>query len=210
MPGDKISGDRPGFRVQRSVSRFEGQSEQRIFELRAQNECERKEIIMHSKGLLFFVFLFLVPPLSVLADSDISGWGKTKWGMTHAEVGKLYDLDPWEPGSTPSCKMKKKIKVLGHDFVVAFYFDERSPSGKLYKVVLVRFDPDQTDGSWLNSIKKILVEKYGNPAFFEVENSMKISRWITSEGQLKLTTLEGRTMMCAIEYIAVRSESEKL
>ena len=99
---------------------------------------------------------------------------------------------------------------MGHDFAVAFYFDERSANGKLYKVALAHFDTINLDSAWLNSIKNILVEKYSNPTSFDVKDKMKISIWAKSAGQLKLTTLTGKTVMCAIEYISVRTESEKL
>ena len=99
---------------------------------------------------------------------------------------------------------------MGHDFGVAFYFDERSADGKLYKVVLAHFDTTKVDAARLSSIKNILVEKYGNPSSFDVKDKMKISRWTKSAGQLKLTTLTGKTVMCAIEYLSVGTESEKL
>jgi hypothetical protein len=146
----------------------------------------------------------------VFAESDIPGWGKAKWGMPHSEVTKLYDLNSWEAGDTPISKLKNRVKIMGHDFAVAFYFDERSAEGKLYKVALAHFDMTKRDSAWLNSIKNILVEKYGNPTLFDVQDKMKISRWTKSAGQLKLTTLTGKTVMCAIEYISVRMESEKL
>ena len=130
--------------------------------------------------------------------------------MTYSKVKKLYELNNWEPGDNPVCKMKKKVRIVGHDFAVAFYFDERSASGALYKVVLVHFNNDTSDASWLNAVKEILVEKYGNPVSFEVKENMKTSSWDKSEGRLKLTTLRDRTVMCAIEYFAVRMESEKL
>jgi hypothetical protein len=146
----------------------------------------------------------------VFAESDIPGWGKAKWGMPHSEVAKLYELNKWEAGATPISKLKKRIKIMGHDFGVAFYFDQRSASGKLYKVALAHFDKTKMDTAWLNSIKNILVEKYGNPTSFDVKDKMKISMWTKSAGRLKLTTLTGKTVMCAIEYISVRTESEKL
>ena len=99
---------------------------------------------------------------------------------------------------------------MGHDFAVAFYFVERSANGKLYKVVLAHFDSKKMDSAWLNSIKNIMVEKYGNPAFFDVKDNMKISMWTKTAGLLKLTTLTGKTVMCAIEYISVGTESKKL
>jgi len=165
---------------------------------------------MHPKRYLFLICLIAALPPLVLAESDIPGWGKTKWGMPHSEVTKLYELNNWEAGDKPICKLKKRIKIMGHDFAVAFYFDEHSAKGKLYKVALARFDTTKRDSAWLNSIKNILVEKYGNPTLFDVKDRMKISMWIKSAGQLKLTTLTGKTVMCAIEYISVRTEKEKL
>ena len=165
---------------------------------------------MKSGKSLFLICLLTVLPSLVIAESDIPGWRKAKWGMTYSQVKKLYELNQWEPGDHPVCKMKKKVRIMGRDFAVAFYFDERSAKGALYKVILVHFNSDTTDASWLNSVKDILVEKYGNPISFDIKGNMKTSRWTKSEGQLKLTTLTEGTVMCAIEYYAVRMESEKL
>jgi len=165
--------------------------------------------MLPGRYLFLMCLLAALPPL-VFAESDIPGWGKAKWGMSHSEVTKLYELKSWEAGDTPISKLKKRIKIMGHDFGVAFYFDERSADGKLYKVVLAHFDTTKMDSAWLNAIKNILVEKYGNPALFDVKDKMKISRWTKNAGLLKLTTLTGRTVMCAIEYISVRTESRKL
>jgi hypothetical protein len=170
----------------------------------------RKEIVMFPGRYLVLICLIAALPSLVFAESDIPGWGNAKWGMPHSEVKKLYELSNWEPGDTPISKLKKRIKIIGHDFAVAFYFDERSANGKLYKVVLAHFDSKKMDSAWLNSIKNILVEKYGNPAFFDVQDNMKISMWTKTAGLLKLTTLTGKTVMCAIEYMSVGTESKKL
>ncbi len=159
---------------------------------------------------LMMIGILIALPALVSAESGIPGWGKAKWGMTHSALKKHFGLNPWEPGNTPNCKSKKKIRIWGRDFAVAFYFDERSASGKLFKVVLVHFNNDKGDTAWLNSIKDMLVEKYGNPGSFEVKEKMKISHWKKSDGQLKLTTLTGRTVMCALEYMAVSMEGKKL
>ena len=165
---------------------------------------------MHPGRYLFLICLIAALPPLVFAESDIPGWGNAKWGMPYSEVTKLYELNNWEVGDTPISKLTKRVKIMGHDFAVAFYFDERSANGKLYKVALAHFDTTNLDAAWLNSIKNILVEKYGNPKSFDVKDKMKISIWVKSAGQLKLTTLTGKTVMCAIEYISVRTESEKL
>jgi len=153
--------------------------------------------------------LAALPSLS-LAETEISGWGKAKWGMSHDEVTKIYELSSWEHDENPTCKMKRKIKILGRDFAVAFYFDQRSADGKLYRVVLAHFNNDITDVLWLKSVKDMLVEKYGNPDTFEIHGKMKASNWIKSKNRLKLTTLTGNTVMCAIEYTSLDSESQKL
>lgn len=165
---------------------------------------------MKSGKFILIICLLTTLPSLVIAESNIPGWGKAKWGMTYSKVKKIYELNHWEPGDSAVCKMKKKVRIMGHDFAVAFYFDERSASGALYKVVLVHFNNHKTDASWLTSVKEILVEKYGNPISFDIKDNMKTSRWTKSEGRLKLTTLRDRTVMCAIEYFAVHMESEKL
>jgi hypothetical protein len=165
---------------------------------------------MHLIRFLMLICILFILTAQVSAESTIPGWGKAKWGMTHSGVKKHFDLNSWEPGNTPTCKSKKKIRIWGRDFAVAFYFDERSSNGKLFKVVLVHLNNDKGDTTWLNSIKDMLVEKYGNPDSFKVKEKMKTSHWKSSDGQLKLTTVTGQTVMCAIEYMAVSTEGKKL
>jgi len=165
---------------------------------------------MHPIRFLMLICILFVLTTRVSAESTIPGWGKAKWGMTHSAVKKNFDLNPWEPGSTPTCKSQKKFRIWGRDFAAAFYFDERSADGKLFKIALVHFNNDKGDTTWLNSIKDMLVQKYGTPESFEVKENMKISHWEKSDGQLKLMTLTGRTVMCALEYMAVSTEGKKL
>ena len=165
---------------------------------------------MHPKRYLFLICLLAMLPSLALAESEITGWGKARWGMSHADVKKIYELNSWEPDNIPTCKMKQKITLMGRDFGVAFYFDQRSADGKLYRVVLAHFSNDITDVRWLTSVKEMLVEKYGNPDTFDVHGKMKTSKWEKAENRLKLTTLTGTTVMCAIEYLSLGSESKKL
>jgi hypothetical protein len=170
----------------------------------------QKDFIMDRKLLLLLIFVCMLSPAAITAEYSIPGWGKAEWGMTHSELKKHYDLNPWEPGSTPTCKSKKKIRIWGHDFAMAFYFDDRSANGKLYKITLVHFDHEKGDTTWLHSIKDMLVEKYGTPESFEAKEKEKIALWFKSDGRLKLTTLTGRTIMCAMEYMSVSLEGNKL
>ena len=160
---------------------------------------------------LLIVIIFLVGFASnTVAENEITGWGKTKWGMTHAQVNKLYPLDQWEHGESTMCRMKDKVTINGHPFVVAFYFDQRSQKGRLYKVVLVHFNRNRAKKAWLNDIGKMLMEKYGGPNSFEIIENMKISKWQKPEGQIKLSTVASEKIMCAIEYVAIRAEGQKL
>ena len=165
---------------------------------------------MNKIRIIYLTAILVLLPSSALAESDITGWAQAKWGMSHAEIAKIYELNPWEPGPSPTCKMKQKIKILGRDFGVAFYFDRPSAAGKLYRVVLAHFNKDVTDVLWLKSVKEMLVAKYGNPDTFEIHGKMKASQWRKSKNQLKLTTVTGQTVMCAIEYVSLGPESKKL
>ena len=167
-------------------------------------------IHMYRKLLCLSILLSTLLPASISGETGIPGWGEARWGMSHSAINKHFDLGPWEPGSTPTCKSKKKIRIWGQDFAIAFYFDERSPGGKLFKVVLAHFNPPGKDTAWLNAIKDMLVEKYGTPESFEVKGKMKITEWTKTDGRLKLTTVTGRTVMCAMEYMAVSMEGKKL
>jgi hypothetical protein len=169
-----------------------------------------KESLKHAPRFLFLLFLFVELPALALTESNITGWGKAQWGMTHSEINKHFALNPWEPGEIPTCKLKNRIRIWNQEFGVAFYFDERSEKGKLYKVVLVHFDDQIADTSWLNSIKDLLVEKYGNPGSFVVQDKVKISRWMKSDGQMELITKTEKSVMCAIEYISWRMADDKL
>ena len=166
--------------------------------------------MMNLLRYILLLTLLTLLPSAALAESDITGWAKARWGMTHAEIAKIYELTPWEPDPSPICKMKQKVKIMGRDFGVAFYFDQRSADGKLYRVVLAHFNKDVTDVRWLKSVKEMLVAKYGNPDTFEIHGKMKASRWQKSENRLKLTTVTGQTVMCAIEYMSLGPESKKL
>lgn len=166
---------------------------------------------MHNRIFpLCIIFILVVFCQNAVAESDIAGWGKTKWGMTQAEVSKLYSLDDWEYGDSTMCRMKDKVTIQGHPFVVAFYFDQRSQKGKLFKVVLVHFNRNRSKRAWLNEIGKMLIEKYGGPKSFEIIENMKVSRWVKPDGQIKLSTVASEKIMCAIEYIAVKTEGQKL
>jgi len=45
----------------------------------------RKEIRMHSKRYILLICLMVALPFLVYAESDIPGWGKAKWGMSHSK-----------------------------------------------------------------------------------------------------------------------------
>ena len=70
---------------------------------------------MNMFSIRYFLLLYLITsiPSLVFAESDITGWGKVKWGMTHSEVKKLYELKDWESGPPPGQQNEKKDHHLG-------------------------------------------------------------------------------------------------
>jgi hypothetical protein len=119
-------------------------------------------------------------------------------------------LKQWREPSAAPCVGEQAVDAVGHSTQRTADDDQRSADGKLYRVVLAHFNNDITDVIWLKSVKDMLVEKYGNPDTFDIHGKMKASKWIKSENRLKLTTLTGKSVMCAIEYTSLGSESKKL
>lgn len=174
--------------------------------------------------ILVVLFLFLTAS-NILSDTDILGWGKVTWGMTHSQVAELYDLEGWsnDPKYPTRCQAKKRINIQGHDFRILFWFDKRTPGGKLYQVVLAT-SKDYASDKIYNSIAGLLNGKYGKPDSVNVDDTgsklvpvSHTSLWLKKSGQLKFQTttvppISGTSGMslCFITYISVGSEADKL
>lgn len=165
--------------------------------------------------LLFIVFCLLPVATPVYADNDIVGFGKTTWGMEQAKIAKLYDIDDWEDGSPPRCFLKEKFIIQGHDFIVGFWFDKRSPSGKLVKVFLASETSKAMDSSVYENVLRLLVEKYGKPNSKVAPIGFLIKRWTKTSGQLEYKinstgSYGNMKVICNITYLSARLERDKL
>ena len=165
------------------------------------------------RKILMICIIFCLPFIStsLFAETDILGWGKAKWGMTLSQIAKLYDIKGLGVrGEHYACELKEKIKIQGHDFIVIFWFDEPSPSGKLYQVALVAQEKI-SDSNMFRSVLGLLIEKYGKPDSYQLKSFSKTSLWLKTSGQLEFkTSIPEDTVYCAIEYTAVGSDADKL
>jgi hypothetical protein len=172
--------------------------------------------------ILVALFLFFTAP-NILPDTDILGWGKVRWGMTHSQVAKLYDLEDWWPEDPNRCYAKNTVNIQGHDFMIMFWFDKRSPKGKLYRVKSIT-SKEKASGEIYNSIAGLLQSKYGKPDSDQVRKDTEIyvptvrtSLWLKKSGQIEFQTFSSltssgspRKALCSITYISVGSEIDKL
>jgi hypothetical protein len=170
---------------------------------------------MKRKALMFCIFIYLsFFTTSLFAENDILGWGKAKWGMTHSQIAKIYDLEDWlKDAETPTCHKKEFVDIQGYLFSVTFRFDKRSPSGKLIEVDLCGYEKRREE---FGSVLGLLVGKYGNPNTFKVDSlGDRTCLWLRPSGQIKFETSsftwpDKTTTTCFIYYIAVISDSDKL
>ena len=162
--------------------------------------------------LFFFLVIFFVVSDLSFAETDILGWGKTKWGMTHSQVAKLYNLDKWEKDKPNRCFLKKKVAIQGHKFNVVFFFDKRSSSGKLSMVALVSINKNAKNNKIFDSVFGLYVGKYGKPDSSKtIGTSTKVNLWFRPSGQIEYGLFaNGPFVMCSIDYVAVKSESDKI
>jgi hypothetical protein len=177
---------------------------------------------MKRKALLICI-IFCLPffATSLFAETDILGWGKTKWGMTQSEVAKIYDLGDCKDVSQasrilvekynirPEYQLKDTIKIEHNEFEVTFFFDNCSPSGKLSGVTLLAVSAEPPFDGILN----ILIGKYGTPESTNVRSTFRtIERWwFRPSGKLFFShSLKGENGQCGLYYNTTSPDSDKL
>ena len=113
------------------------------------------------------------PSIQAQSPTDIIGWDRAKWGMTQWQIAELYYIKDWSKKSEHNTCLENTQRAFHKaPFYAEFYFDERSPSGKLIKVVLtwgwkvaqVRYDR-------YNPIVEELIQTYGEPNLDEEEKT---------------------------------------
>ncbi len=120
---------------------------------------------------------------STFSQKDITGWQKLTWGMTHAQVSKLYKLGPWQDsGGIASCALVDQNQLVDSQFTAYLYFSEKSESGKLTEVLLMG------DGlaAKLMGLPELLVNQYGQPTKTDTDTPMKNWSWDRKSARLML------------------------
>jgi hypothetical protein len=168
--------------------------------------------------ILVGLFLFLTVS-DILSNTDILGWDKARWGMTHSQVSELYDLKDWEVKHKDSpkwmniCFKKTPINIQDREFRVWFFFDKESPDGKLIRVNLSS-GAKGGDAYSFEKIAELLIGKYGAPDSDRTKKSNILGRaertmlWFKKSGQLKckiMILLTGHTQeaVCSLYYTSV-------
>ena len=76
---------------------------------------------MRPKKYLYSIFLLATLAPMVSAESDINGWRNAKWGLTHTEVKKIYDIfaTMHQIKKKPTEKLFIRFHIFG--FFLLFY-----------------------------------------------------------------------------------------
>lgn len=128
---------------------------------------------------------------NVYSESDVLGWGKVTWGMTHSQVSKIYSLSDWHK-EYPRCESKQKITIQEREFSVVFRFDKNASSGKLIGVTLT-FSAENVSENHLDNIRDSITAKYGNPTLSEKAVGSIIGKkvqtiWVKNSGKIEYET----------------------
>ena len=159
-----------------------------------------RKLLVSLVGLIFFICS------NAYAESDVSGWGKTKWGMTHSEVSKIYPLLDWDKSMNNTCLAKDGLNLQGHNFRLHFQFDKENPAGKLIKVVIGSKEvPDKV----AESIIGLIVGKYGEINNRQYEFGFETMHWFRKSGQIEVTRLRELGGF-SVSYISTNSVNEKI
>lgn len=144
------------------------------------------------------------------AGQDVTGWGKTTWGATHAEIAKLYQLQPWVADGAPRCDAVERVTINDLPFRVRFFFSDRSDTGRLQRVALIasgRVDHKSFIG--------LISSKYGPPdqQGRSYRGGTAVS-WLKSAGRVEMV-IESDIMapsqeMITIDYIATSGDKGKI
>lgn len=118
---------------------------------------------------------------------DITGWQKLTWGMTHAEVAKLYKLGPWEIASgSAGCALAEPVKLSSCEFNGFLYFSQKDDSGKLGEITLMGGGTMANLEDLVDSFEK----QYGEPTKAMSDGPMMNWEWQRDSATLSVMVIK--------------------
>jgi hypothetical protein len=192
-----------------------------------ERNINKRVLPIFSIGILLSLSLIRVNYCIAEPDTDILGWGKVKWGMTHSQVSKLYELEDWRKDlDYPSCKAKTPVDIHGYKFSIHYTFDKKSTSGKVKEINLIRIKNEKLIdrrkfNEYYKDVYQSLIAKYGKPTLEKLEDDWarigQIKRkvtWIKGSGKLEfyvsaLGLTDKIILICSLKYSPIL-EKEKL
>lgn len=113
-------------------------------------------------SLLVVIVLIIFFSVSSFFSKDLSGYGKSKWGMTVEEVLKSENAELSQWGSLDGERLIKNdyVKIGNDDYSLIYSFDENSK--KLIRVSLLLSDMKYASLIFKDIENKLII-KYGEP-----------------------------------------------
>jgi hypothetical protein len=112
--------------------------------------------------VILLLTVCILPWAAQAQQTDIRGWDKLTWGMTMAEVRKVY------PGTYPANLADKSFKlqasgpmIAGYPFTVGFAFDNND---RLFGINLRLANEQDANEATYRTLENLLTAKYGLPA----------------------------------------------
>ncbi|MCB2188631.1 MAG: hypothetical protein KQJ78_19595 [Deltaproteobacteria bacterium] len=153
--------------------------------------------------------LMLLIAASACAQEDVGGWDKAKWGMTRAELSKIYRIKKYEgdyQGHGNRMFSMNPPKIRGTIFMLEFWFDGEGDAGKLIRVQLVGAPDGDRD-----EIFGMMVSKYGEPSDQDVVALGAKYIWNRGPTRIELTRIKSQDkQVYKINYSCVSCGADKL
>lgn len=140
---------------------------------------------------------------------DVIGWGKARWGMTKEETSKIYPLEDWVDGGSPSCVMKEGITIQGGKYKVTFCFERKHMAAQLRMVRLVSTSAETK----FETIHGLLAQKYGEANQKNVGDDKSIKYlWLRPSGKIELIISDSSKpiVSCTIIYVTFADDKKNI
>jgi hypothetical protein len=142
---------------------------------------------------------------------DVDGWGKIKWGMTLADVSRVYEIDRHEDNDFWTQLISQPVDI--GDITMKVSFGAKHGSEQVSKVHLWmtfgrRDSAPTASAKDFDTLKTLLIQKYGSPADGGTETDgtdrIRTFLWTFPSTSILLTLTQGQNAMGRIdlEYAA--------
>jgi hypothetical protein len=155
---------------------------------------------------------FAVTLMGQAPPRDVDGWGKIKWGMTIADVSRVYEIDRHEENDFWIQLIAQPVDI--GDITMKVSFGAKHGSDQISKVRLwmnfgLKDSAPSASAKDFDTLKTLLLQKYGSPidgdTRTEGTDRVRTFLWTFPSTSILLTQTQGQngTGRIDLDYTAI-------